>query len=94
MQDTRTTYELWVAAAAVVTTIVSALLLYIPYGWPRLAKQAVVAVISGVLSAVGLYYTGTFDPSDLSRTWLLVFLGATGVYVVLWKPVSEAVGRT
>lgn len=89
--DTRSTYELWVAAAAILTTIASSLLLYIPRDWPTLGKQAVVAGIAGVFSGTGLYFAGQLDPSDWGRTTLLVFLGSTGIYVVIWRPLAEAV---
>lgn len=89
--DTRSTYELWVAAAAILTTIASSLLLYIPRDWPTLGKQAVVVGVSGVFSAADLYFAGQFDTADWGRTTLLVFLGATGIYVVIWRPLSEAV---
>ena len=89
--DPRPTYELWVAVAAIITTVLSSLLLMIPAHVPRLAKQGIVGVVAGVLSAIGLFYAGQLDTGDWGRTWLLVFLGATGVYVILWKPLADAV---
>lgn len=89
--EARSDYELWVAVAAALTTVASALLLRIPRGWPDLAKQAVVAAVSAGFSAVGLYYAGQLDTGNWGRTWMIIFLGATGIYVVLWKPLSEAV---
>lgn len=85
-----TTYELWVAALAILTTMGSAAVLYIPAHWGPWAKRAVVAAIAGALSLAGLYYEGKLDVTDWSRTWLLVFLGATALYTVLWRPASDA----
>ncbi|MGE0541265.1 MAG: hypothetical protein AB7R89_13915 [Dehalococcoidia bacterium] len=85
-----TTLQLWTAALAIITTIVSSLLLSIPEHWGPWAKRGVVAVIAVVLSGAGLWYEGRFDTGDLGRLWLLVFLGATALYTLLWRPVSDA----
>lgn len=85
-----TTLQLWTAALAIITTIVSSLLLSIPEHWGPWVKRGAVAIIAAVLSAVGLWYEGRLDTGDIGRTWLLVFLGATALYTLLWRPLSDA----
>lgn len=86
-----TTLQLWTAALAILTTIISSLLLSIPEHWGPWVKRGLVAAIAAVLSGVGLWYEGRLDMGDIGRTWILVFLGATALYTLLWRPVSDAV---
>lgn len=88
--DEPTTLQLWTAVLAVLTTVISSVLLSFPAHWGPWAKRVTVAAIAGVLAAVGLWYEGRLDTGDWGRTWLLVFIGATALYTVLWRPASDA----
>jgi len=83
------TLELWIAAQAIITTAISAMLLQLPDSMHPWAKRGVVAVISGVVAAVAIGYQGRLDTSDWGRTWIVVFLAATALYVTLWRPISD-----
>jgi hypothetical protein len=85
------TYELWVAALAILTSLGSSALFTWLNGLDRWQKQAVVAGIAGVLAIGDSYYRGVLDLGDASRTWIVVFLGATTLYHVLIKPTSQAI---
>lgn len=84
------TYELWLAVFSILTTIFSALFLAFAKSLNVWAKRGVVALVAVILSAVGLWYQGLLDTGDLARTWLVVFVGATGVYHLLYKSVAAA----
>lgn len=84
------TYELWIAALAILTTLGSSLILAIPSHWGPWAKRGVVAAIALALSLGGTFYEGRLDNEDWGRTWLIVFLGATAIYTLIVKPVTAA----
>lgn len=87
------TYALWLAFLAIATTVASSLFLHFPAGWSDWRKRATVAVISMLLSIGGAYYEHTLDAADWGRTWLIVFLAASGLYVVIVKPLNDAIKR-
>lgn len=89
--DTRSDSELWIAVAAVLTSVASGLILKYGSALPDLAKQGIVLVVAVVLTVGGNYFAGTLDLIDWPRTAMIVFLGATGVYVVLWEAVAKPV---
>lgn len=85
-----TTLQLWTAVLAILTTIISAVLLSFPEHWGPWAKRVAVAIIAAILSSAGLWYEGRLDMGDLGRTWLLVFIGATALYTLLLRPATDA----
>jgi len=88
--DVRSNWELWVAALAILTTLASSGIMQLPPYFGPWAKRAVAALVSLVLSAGGLYYSAELSTANLARTWLLVFLGATSLYVLISKPIADA----
>lgn len=83
-------YTLWLAVATILTNAAGWFILKYLSGLGDLAKRAVVAVVALVISTVGLYYQGDLDLSNFGRTWLIVFLAASGLWLVLWKPLGDA----
>jgi hypothetical protein len=48
-------------------------------------------VVSAILAAVTLGYAGQLDTTDFARTWLVIFIAASGIYTVLSRPIVDAV---
>ena len=87
------TYDLWLMVYALLTTIFASVFLSAASALSVWAKRVIVAVFAGVFAVVGLWYQGALDLSDWSRTWLVVFIGAAGIYDLLWKRVGGAIGN-
>lgn len=83
-------YTLWLAVATILTNIAGWLILKYMQGFGDLAKRTVVAVVALVISTVGLYYQGNLDMGNIARTWMIAFLAASGLWLVLWKPIADA----
>ena len=84
-------YTLWLAVATILTNVAGWFILKYLQDLGDLAKRAVVALVALVISTAGLYYQGDLDLSNFGRTWLVVFLAASGLYLVLWKPIGDGV---
>lgn len=84
------TYELWLAVLAVLVSIVSWFGLRFARGWSDLRKRIAVAAVALVFGVADLWYKGALDLSNLSQTWLVVFLAATGFYQVVLRNVNGA----
>jgi hypothetical protein len=82
------TYDLWVAALAILTVVATSAISQLPPSFTELHKRIIAATVSGVLAVVGVYYQGLLDTADWARTWLLVFMAATALYVVIVKPAT------
>lgn len=86
----QTAFQLWTAVFAVLTSVFSSVFLAFSPGWSVWAKRAVVGVVAVVLATAGLWYEGKLDLANLSVTWMVVFLAATGVYHLLVKGLGAA----
>lgn len=53
-------------------------------------KRGIAILVSGVLAVVSLWYAKSLDLADLSRTWLVTFLVASGIYTAILRPATEA----
>ena len=85
------TEVLWLSALSVLTVVATSAVTALPPHFSPWVKQAIAAGISGLLALAGTYYSGQLDTSDWARTWLIVFMAATTLYVVIVKPVANAV---
>ena len=85
-----TNYALWTAAAVIITNAASWLILRYLSDLADFWKRAVVAGIALVLAGAEAFYGGTLDVTDWSRSWLVIFLSASGLWLVLWKPLGDA----
>jgi hypothetical protein len=91
MQDVLepSTHDLWIAALAILTVIATSLLNQLPPHFSDLHKRIIAAIVAGVFATVGVYYQGALDSGDWGRTWLVIFMAATSIYVILVKPVAS-----
>lgn len=83
------TYALWLAFLAIASSVASSLVLYFPTNWSHWRKRGVVALFSLLLSLGSAFYEGRLDITDWSRTWIIIFLSASGFYVVISKPLGS-----
>jgi hypothetical protein len=84
-------YELWLAVSAVITVIGTSLIAKMPPNFSDLAKRLIAAAFAAVMATITIYYQGLLDTSDWGRTWLIIFMAATTIYVVLVKPIQATV---
>jgi len=84
-----TTYDLWVAVSAILVILITWAINQLPPRFTDLHKRIVAAVSSAVLATAGVFYQGMLDTADWGRTWLVIFMAATAIYVVIVKPVAS-----
>lgn len=88
------TNALWLIVYGLIVSLISSAIINLPPNFTPWQKRGIVAVVSGVLAAVSLAYAGQLDTADWARTWLVVFIVASGIYTVLSRPIADlATGR-
>ena len=88
---TVSTNALWLIVYGLIVSLISSALINLPPTFTPWQKRGIVAVVSAVLAAVSLGYAGQLDTADWARTWLVIFIAASGIYTVLSRPIADAV---
>lgn len=91
---TVSTNALWLIVYGLIVSLISSAIINLPPNFTPWQKRGIVAAVSAVLAAVSLAYAGQLDTADWARTWLVVFIVASGIYTVLSRPIADlATGR-
>ena len=91
---TVSTNALWLIVYGLIVSLISSLIIKLPPNFTPWQKRGIVAAVSAGLAAVSLAYAGQLDTADWARTWLVVFIVASGIYTVLSRPIADlATGR-
>lgn len=88
---TVSTNALWLIVYGLIVSLISSAIINLPPHFTTWQKRGIVAVVSAILAAVSLAYAGQLDTADWARTWLVVFIVASGIYTVLSRPIADAV---
>lgn len=88
---TVSTNALWLIVYGLIVSLISSAIINLPPTFTPWQKRGIVAVVSAVLAAVSLGYAGQLDTADWARTWLVIFIAASGIYTVLSRPIADAV---
>lgn len=89
--STVSTNALWLIVYGLIVTLITSGITNLPPNFTAWQKRGVAAVLSAILAAVSLAYAGQLDTSDFARTWLVIFIAASGIYTVLSRPIADAV---
>jgi hypothetical protein len=85
------TLALWLAVLAIITTAIVSLINQLPPNFTTLHKRMIAAGISALLALGDAFYRDTLDVANIGVTWLVVFLAASGFYVVITKSIRDSV---
>ncbi|MFT4039511.1 MAG: hypothetical protein QM692_15090 [Thermomicrobiales bacterium] len=85
------TNDLWLVVYGLLTALVVNWLKQLPPNFTPWQKRGVAAFIAAVFAIVSLWYANSLDLADLSRTWLVIFLVASGLYTAVLRPATDAV---
>lgn len=88
--DDVSTNALWLIVYGLIVSLISSGIINLPPEFTVWQKRGVVALVSAVLAVVSLYYAQQLDLTDFARTWLIVFIVASGIYTALSRPVADA----
>lgn len=87
--------DLWLVVYGILVALAVNALKQLPPDFTTWEKRGIAAFLSLVLSVVTLYYAGRLDLTDLAKTWLVVFIAASGVYTAFLRPATDALtGKT
>lgn len=87
------TLVLWLAVLAIITAGATSLINQLPPRFSTTTKRIIAAVVALALAVGDAFYRETLDVTNWTQTWLIVFLAASGFYVVLMKPISSALSK-
>lgn len=87
------TNDLWIAVLAILTVLATSAISNLPAHVTALHKRLIAGGFAAAFATVGVYYQGLLDTSDWGRTWLVIFMAATTLYVVIAKPIAGALAR-
>jgi hypothetical protein len=91
---TVSTNALWLIVYGLIVSLITSGITNLPPNFTAWQKRGIAAVLSAVLAAVTLGYAGQLDTTDFARTWLVIFIAASGIYTVLSRPIADlATGR-
>jgi hypothetical protein len=91
--STVSTNALWLIVYGLIVSLITSGITNLPPNFTTWQKRGIAAVLSAILAAVTLGYAGQLDTTDFARTWLVIFIAASGIYTVLSRPIADAVSR-